>query len=62
MLRETDVEDKEIRKIPVDWRMETRKVLQSLLEKSYRISDFCRTKTAPRSCFYVLEKSAAPKT
>jgi predicted GNAT superfamily acetyltransferase len=62
MLRETEVEDRSVRRIPVDWRMKTRKIFQRLLKKGYRITDFCRTKTAPRSCFYVLEKSAAPKT
>lgn len=56
MLQETDVSDKTVREIPVDWRLKTRKVFQGLLEKGYRVSDFCRTKTTPRRCFYVLEK------
>jgi len=62
MLRETDVDDQGVRKIPVDWRMKTRKAFQSLLKKGYRVSDFCRTKTTPRRYFYVLEKKAASKT
>jgi predicted GNAT superfamily acetyltransferase len=62
MLRETDVDDQVVRKIPVDWRMKTRKVFQGLLRKGYRVSDFCRTKTTPRRYFYVLEKTRTPKT
>jgi len=62
MLRETDVDDQSVRRIPVDWRMKTRKVFQSLLRKDYRVRDFCRTKTPPRRCFYVLEKKEASKT
>jgi predicted GNAT superfamily acetyltransferase len=61
MLQETDVSDKTVREIPVDWRMTIRKVFQSLLEKGYRVSDFCRTKTTPRRCFYVLERKERRK-
>jgi predicted GNAT superfamily acetyltransferase len=56
MLQETDVGDRGVRGIPVDWRMKTRKVFQSLLGKGYRVSDFCRTKPAPQRNFYVLER------
>ena len=59
MLRETDVDDQSVRRIPVDWRMKTRKVFQSLLEKGYRVSDFCRTKTTPQRYFYVLKRIAS---
>jgi len=57
MLGETDVEDKSVREIAVDWRMKTRQVFQNFLGKGFRVSDFCRTKTTPRSCFYVLERT-----
>jgi len=59
MLRETNVDDQSVRRIPVDWRMETREVFRRLFEKGCRVRDFCRTKTTPPRCFYVLEKSAA---
>lgn len=61
MLQETDVEAENIRKIPLNWRMRTRKVFQSLLGKGYRIGDFCPTKTTPRRYFYVLKKGRAAK-
>jgi predicted GNAT superfamily acetyltransferase len=56
MLRETDVEDRNVRKIPIDWRIESRRAFQGLLEKGYRVRDFVRTKAVPRRHFYVLEK------
>jgi len=62
MLRETDVEEENVRRIPVDWRIKTRPVFQTLLGKGYRVNDFCRTKTTPRRYFYVLEKTGTPKT
>jgi predicted GNAT superfamily acetyltransferase len=61
MLRETDVDDPSVRQIPVDWRLKTRKVFQSLMEKGYRVSDFCRTKTKHRRCLYVLERKGRRK-
>jgi predicted GNAT superfamily acetyltransferase len=54
MLQETDVEDENVRRIPVDWRIKTRQVFQTLLGEGYEVSDFCLTKTTPRRCFYVL--------
>ncbi len=53
MLRETDVEDPEIRRIPLDWRLETRNVLQSLLSEGHRVEDFVRL---DESGFYYLIK------
>lgn len=61
MLRETDVEDRNIRKIPVDWRMETRRVFQALLDRGYRVRGFFRTKPAPRRHFYVLRRPRVRK-
>lgn len=58
MLQETDVADQSVRKIPRDWRMKTRRIFQILLEKGYRVSDCCRTKTSPRKHFYVLKKAS----
>ena len=56
MLRETDVEDTKVRRIPLDWRMQTRKVFQGLFEKKYRVIDFCVAKGNPNKNFYVLKK------
>jgi predicted GNAT superfamily acetyltransferase len=61
MLQETDVADQGVRKIPRDWRMKTRRIFQILLERGYRVSDFCRTKTSPRKHFYVLERTGTAK-
>ena len=61
LLRETDVGDPKVRKIPVDWRTETRQVFQSLLERGYRVTDFFRTKPAPRRYFYVLRRPESRK-
>jgi len=61
MLRETDVEDENVRRIPVDCRIKTRQVFQAFLGKGYTVSDFCRTKTRPRRYFYVLERTRSPK-
>lgn len=62
MLRETDAEDRNVRQIPIDWRMQTRKVFQGLLARGYRVNGFFRTKAAPRRYFYILERSGKPKT
>ena len=62
MLQETDVEDENVRRMPLDWRIKTRQVFQTLLGKGYKVSDFCRTKATPRKYFYVLENIGTPKT
>jgi len=62
MLQATDVGDKAVREIPVDWRMIIRKVFQSLMEKGYRVRDFCPTKAIPQGYFYVLERPGGPET
>jgi predicted GNAT superfamily acetyltransferase len=56
MLRETDVEDGAVRRIPLDWRLQTRHVFQTLFLKEYRIADFLGTADEPRENFYVLKK------
>ena len=40
MLRETDVGDPGIRRIPLDWRLRTRRAFSDLLRRGYRVSDF----------------------
>jgi predicted GNAT superfamily acetyltransferase len=56
MLNETDVEDPKVRRIPVEWRMQTRRVFQHFFRKNYRIIDFRRDDGIPVRDFYVLKK------
>ncbi len=56
MLRETDVETAEVRRIPVDWRMETRRAFQAFFERGYRVADFFTTGEGPKRNFYVLRR------
>ncbi len=57
MLRETDVEDEDVRNIPLEWREKTREAFKTLLQKGYRIVDFRKVKTDKRvRDFYVLKK------
>jgi predicted GNAT superfamily acetyltransferase len=57
MLRETDVTDEKVRKIPLEWRMKTREVFQTLLERKYRIIDFRVHEGKDRKrVFYVLRR------
>ncbi|UCE39735.1 MAG: hypothetical protein JSV17_09585 [Candidatus Aminicenantes bacterium] len=56
MIKQTDVPDEEVRKIPLDWRLETREVFQKLLERKYKVIDFriYQDKKRKRD-FYVLK-------
>ncbi len=56
MLRETDIEEEAVRRIPLDWRLKTRQVFQALLPRGYRVTDFLRTQTENGKNFYVLKK------
>lgn len=56
MLRETDVEAEPVRRIPLDWRFQTREVFQGLLGRGYRVVDFLRTAGKPRDNYYLLRK------
>lgn len=61
MLRETDVADERIRRIPLDWRLATREVFQAYLARRYRIFDFRTVKREGRTrSFYVMRKPAVP--
>lgn len=56
MIRETDVKEPEVRRIPLDWRMATRRVFKALFEKGYRIIDFITTtREGRRKNGYVLK-------
>jgi predicted GNAT superfamily acetyltransferase len=59
MLRETDVEDEDVRRIPLDWRLKTREAFQALLDEGYRIVDFERMHGVGA---YVLERGRAGRT
>ena len=56
MLRETDVEDDSIRRIPLDWRLQTRNAFQILFQKGYRVVDFLGAGGESRRSYYVLRK------
>lgn len=59
MLRETDVADPDVRRIPVDWREHTRRAFVSLLGRGYRVTDFLKDLGTPPANFYVLTKGPA---
>ncbi len=57
MVRATDVPDETIRKIPLDWRLKTRKAFLALLEREYKIIDFLSVRQEKRiRDFYVLKR------
>ncbi len=57
MLRETDVADEAVRRIPIEWRLETRRAFQALLARGYEIMDFRQTREKPARNFYVLRRA-----
>lgn len=56
MLRETDVQDEAVRRIPLDWRIRTRETFQSLFGEGYTIIDFMHVEDGTPKSFYVLQK------
>jgi predicted GNAT superfamily acetyltransferase len=54
MLNETDVGDPEVRQIPVDWRLHTRRAFLALLGRGYRVIDFLKDAGPPAANFYLL--------
>jgi len=62
MIRETEVMDENVRRIPVDWRMETRRIFQLLLRRKYRVIDFRWLQEGTRMRdFYVFQKPSPLK-
>jgi predicted GNAT superfamily acetyltransferase len=57
MLRETEVGRPDVREIPVRWRLETRRLFQSLFASGYGIVDFFSSADRPPRNFYVLRKT-----
>lgn len=58
MLQETDVDDRDVRRIAVDWRLATREVFQALLARDFRVIDFRKSKGQGPGHFYVLSRPA----
>jgi predicted GNAT superfamily acetyltransferase len=58
MLRETDVADPAVRRIPVDWRLATRQVFTALLARGYRVVDFLKDRPRRPGHHYVLKRQA----
>jgi predicted GNAT superfamily acetyltransferase len=55
ILQETDVPDESVRRIPLDWRIETRKAFLELFRRGYRVLDFNYFKTEERTRdFYIM--------
>lgn len=57
LLRETDVDRPDIRKIPIEWRLETRRAFQTYFERGYRVVDFFSTPEADKKNYYILHRS-----
>jgi predicted GNAT superfamily acetyltransferase len=56
MLKQTDVPDEDVRKIPLDWRLATRETFQRLLKRKYKVIDFRIYQDEDRKRdFYVLK-------
>jgi predicted GNAT superfamily acetyltransferase len=62
MLRETDVDDPEVRRIPVDWRLHTRSAFLELFGQGYKVVDFVRAVGRQARSGYVLQKSKREET
>jgi predicted GNAT superfamily acetyltransferase len=57
MLQETDVEDVQVRSIPIHWRMATREVFQALFSRGYRVVDFLKAGPGAPASHYVLART-----
>lgn len=56
LLRETDVDDPDVRRIPVEWRARTRTAFQDLSARGYRVVDFGLAGSPRPSPFYILRR------
>lgn len=56
MLRETDVDDSSVRRIPLDWRLATREAFLSLFERGYRAIDFRGVRRPDPESWYILSR------
>jgi predicted GNAT superfamily acetyltransferase len=60
MLQETDVADPEVKRIPVDWRLATRRVFTTLFARGFRVADFLKATAGRPSNCYVLRREGGP--
>ena len=58
MLRETDVPDAEVKRIPIDWRLATREVFLALFDRGFRVVDFLKATAERPANHYVLSRAA----
>ena len=59
MLQQTDVEKKEVRRIPADWRNAARDVFLHYLAKGWAVTDFIRDRSGDTlRCYYILKPEA----
>jgi predicted GNAT superfamily acetyltransferase len=56
MLRETDVEDLEVRRIPVDWRLRTREAFRALFGRGFRVAAFLDVLPGESGPGYILRR------
>lgn len=56
LLRETDVADDAVRRLPLDWRLKTRRIFTTLFGRGYRVVDFFRAPAGTPRNFYVLRR------
>jgi predicted GNAT superfamily acetyltransferase len=56
MLRETDVADPAVKRIPVDWRLATRQVFTALFARGFRVADFLKDGPGKPGHRYVLRR------
>jgi predicted GNAT superfamily acetyltransferase len=61
MLRETDVDRQDVRDIPVRWRLETRRLFQTLFARGYAVADFFSVPGPSARNFYVLRGKDAER-
>jgi predicted GNAT superfamily acetyltransferase len=56
MLQETDVDDPDVRRIPLDWRRHTRRVFVSLFDRGYKVVDFLKNEGDRPANYYLLSR------
>jgi predicted GNAT superfamily acetyltransferase len=56
MLQETDVADPDVRRIPVDWRLCTRRAFVGFFDCGFKVVDFLRNSGNPPANYYVLTR------
>ncbi|MCX8159436.1 MAG: hypothetical protein N3G18_00705 [Candidatus Saccharicenans sp.] len=57
MLNLTDIEDPGVRRIPVNWRFQTREAFLHYFGRGYRVVDFLKSETGTRKCCYLLKRN-----